>query len=338
MGNMHNNMTLPTVSIIIPVYKVEQYVAACINSVINQDYCGKIECIIVDDCGGDRSIDIVKESLASYSGTIAFSILVHEHNAGLSAARNTGIRNASGDYLFFLDSDDEIPADAITRLCAPVLEQSLDVVVGEYAFSGKSLDINVKIPRGTVLKGNDVLQSYERRDWPMTACNKLYRTGFLRGNELSFREGIIHEDELWSFKVACLADSLIAVDAPTYIYNIREGSITTANHLRKSVPSLNIILEEMYAFVKSKGLSRNKAAHDKIERFRINNFLPLIGDDCFAKETYIWQRKAIRHIWGDAFITNGFDVRRQSRDLHLAFPPGIGYRIFMKGIRHYVAR
>lgn len=338
MERIHNKIALPTVSIIIPVYKVEQYVAACINSVISQDYSGKIECYIVDDCGGDRSIDIVKETIANYSGPISFTILEHEHNAGLSAARNTGIRNASGDYLFFLDGDDVIPSDAITRLCAPLLEQSIDVVVGEYAFSGKRLDVNVKIPRGIVLRGDDVLQSYERAEWPMTACNKLYKASFLRSNDLSFRRGIIHEDELWSFKVACLANSLIAVDAKTYIYNIREGSITTANHLRKRMFSLNIILEEMYAFVKSNGLSRNKAAHDKLERFRINNFLPLIDNAGLAWETYIWQRKAIRNIWGDALITNGFDVRRQLRDLHLAFPPSIGYRLFMKAIHHYVTK
>ena len=338
MGNTHNNIALPSISIIIPIYKVEQYVASCINSVINQDYCGKIECIIVDDCGGDSSMAIVRETITNYSGDIVFTVLEHEHNAGLSAARNTGLRKASGDYVFFLDSDDDIPVDAISRLSAPLSEQPFDVVVGEYSFPGKRLDINAKIPCGIVLRRDDVLQSYVRGEWPMTACNKLYRTYFLRSNELSFREGIIHEDELWSFMVACLADSLIAVDAQTYSYNIREGSITTSNHLSKSVPSYNIILEEMYAFVRSKGLSRNKAAHDKIERFRINNFEPLIGDDNLARETYIWQRTSIRNIWCDAFIANGFDFRRQLRDLHLAFPPGLGYCIFMKAIRHFFAR
>ena len=87
------------VSIIIPIYNVEKYVAECLNSVISQTYDhSKIECIIVDDCTLDHSMDIVNEIIGKYDGGMSFIICRHEHNEGLSAARNTGIEIATVSY------------------------------------------------------------------------------------------------------------------------------------------------------------------------------------------------------------------------------------------------
>ena len=95
------------VSIIIPIYNVEKYVAECINSVISQTYDhSKIECIIVDDCTPDNSMVIVNEIIRKYNGEMTFVICRHEHNQGVSAVRNTGIEVATGEYIYFIDSDD----------------------------------------------------------------------------------------------------------------------------------------------------------------------------------------------------------------------------------------
>ena len=78
----------PKISIIIPIYNVEEYIEECLQSVMRQTYKGEIECILVDDCGKDNSIAIAEQLIADYTGSIAFRILHHEHNRGLSAARN----------------------------------------------------------------------------------------------------------------------------------------------------------------------------------------------------------------------------------------------------------
>ena len=106
------------ISIIVPVYNVEQYVNECFDSIAAQTYKGEIECIFVDDCGQDDSVAILEKLITDYHGAIKFYIVHHEHNKGLSGARNTGIRHAQGDYLYFIDSDDSIKSDCIEKLVA----------------------------------------------------------------------------------------------------------------------------------------------------------------------------------------------------------------------------
>ena len=108
---------MKVISIIIPIYNVEKYVAECLNSVISQTYDhSKIECIIVNDCTPDKSMDIVNKIIGKYSGEMTFITHRHKENKGLSSARNTGISIATGEFLYFLDSDDYIYPNSIELL------------------------------------------------------------------------------------------------------------------------------------------------------------------------------------------------------------------------------
>lgn len=89
------------VSVIIPIYGVEKYISDCLNSVMKQSYTNDIECILINDCTKDQSIEIAKNLIENYDGNIDFKIYEHSVNGGLSAARNTGILEAKGDYLYF---------------------------------------------------------------------------------------------------------------------------------------------------------------------------------------------------------------------------------------------
>lgn len=100
-------LSSPQVSIIIPVYNVSDNIERCILSVINQTY-HHIECIVVDDGSPDDSMEKCYSLINHYVGPILFSVVAHERNLGLSAARNTGIDKSNGDYIFFLDGDDEL--------------------------------------------------------------------------------------------------------------------------------------------------------------------------------------------------------------------------------------
>lgn len=123
------------VSIIIPVYNVAPYVEDCLRSVMRQSYTGPIECLIVDDCGTDESLPIAERMIVEYDGPIRFEILHHEHNRGLSAARNTGMEKVMGDYVVFLDSDDEISNDCLEKMMSVVQENpEVELVQGRYMY------------------------------------------------------------------------------------------------------------------------------------------------------------------------------------------------------------
>ena len=212
------------ISIIIPVYNVEEYITECLQSVMRQTYKGEMECILVDDCGKDNSIAIAEQLIADYTGPIAFRILHHEHNRGLSAARNTGTDAATGDYIYYLDSDDYISDDCMEVLTDPLKEKEYDMIIGDYFVKGNDWGIP-KLCLEEGLYDKEILQKYCTGKIYMMAWNKLYRKSFLNFYELRFKEGILHEDDQMSFKAFASAAMIYIVDRQTYHYLVRENGI-----------------------------------------------------------------------------------------------------------------
>ena len=216
---------MTSVSVIIPIYKVEDYIAECLYSVIHQTYKDGFECILVDDNTSDDSMKIVRQVLSSYHGNIQFKIVHHRENKGLSAARNTGVREATGDYLYFLDSDDLLPEQTIESLLNTCQNESPDVVMGDFELIGESDNV----PKLNTQISNynnqvDIFNAFISRHLYEMAWNKLVRKDFFLRHELWFREGILHEDSLWSF---FLFYYLKVCFSNTYRYRIRQNSIMT---------------------------------------------------------------------------------------------------------------
>lgn len=213
------------ISIIIPVYNVEKYIAECLDSVVAQTYKGDIECIIVNDCTPDNSMSVVKDFIDSYSGDIAFSIINHAQNRGLSAARNTGINAAKGDYIYLLDSDDLIIPDCIELLAAPLEYKEYEMVVADIVtFGDERYCPRLELSRGEYLH-DEIIESYMKRLFFPMAVNKLCNRSFLLNNGILFKEGILHEDELWSFILAYSLNTMYVIDKETYRYRIHGHSI-----------------------------------------------------------------------------------------------------------------
>ena len=256
-------MNKPSVSIIVPIYNVGPYVEDCIRSVVRQTYDGPMECILVDDCGSDSSMDIVERLVAEYDGPISFIILHHEHNRGLSAARNTGMDAATGDYLFFLDSDDELTDDGIEKLASVLHSEWYDIVVGNVdcyeIMSNKrkrihNLEFNIE--NDILLRSPEVIDAIIR--WRnVTAWNRLFRASFINSSGLRFKEGMLHEDNLWSLQVASLASSLYLLNQFTYRYKRREGSITMPFNKGRKMESLIVVIKEMGSFIKKRNISES---------------------------------------------------------------------------------
>lgn len=244
---------MSSVSIIIPIYNVEKYVSECLCSVIAQTYSGPMECILVDDCGGDRSMDIVNDIISSYNGEIKFHILHHKNNRGLSAARNTGIMSAIGEYLLFLDSDDKLLPNSIETLVAIVNKYPhIDMVVGGILTNGRASVYDIS-KRPSLIKDYYSDRRYVRKlllegvTFPVMAWNKLINSSFLKTNNLYFKEGIIHEDIHWNFFVQRYVNDVAISQKPTYVYRINpDGIVERSKHNRNSENSYKIIIDDIY--------------------------------------------------------------------------------------------
>ena len=217
------------VSIIIPIYNVEPYILCCLQSVANQTLTEGVECILVDDCGKDKSISLAEEFVNRYTGDIFFKIVHHDHNKGLSAARNTGILTARGKYVYFLDSDDSISTDCIDGFCGIIKEHpEVDLVQGlidqnsPYMSQFSSKVLPQYTDKRTYIK--KALLDYDKL--PVCAANKMVRRQLIIDNNLYFKEGIIHEDNHWSFFLAKYVKSIAINRKICYIYTENPSSIT----------------------------------------------------------------------------------------------------------------
>lgn len=235
------------VSVIIPVYKVEEYIRRCVQSVIDQDCNGfSIECILVDDASPDKSMDIVREMVENYQGnTVSFVMLHHDVNQGISAARNTGTRVAKGDYFFYMDSDDHILENTLKRFVAfAVAYPKVDVIMGNSLCMGINVLTNSPVTHND---NNPMLLDDKQLMWKLLltrkldhhAWNKLVKRSFVLTHNLMFDEGVIYEDISWTYRLMSCVSSILIVPELTYMYEYNPTSIvhTTpqkANHVINS--------------------------------------------------------------------------------------------------------
>ena len=238
------------VSIVIPVYGVSAYIERCMKSVMHQTY-SDIECIIVDDASPDDSITRCKQLITAYRGAIRFTILHHQQNRGVSAARNTGTAAANGDCVFYLDGDDALNPDSIEILARPMLnDASIEMVVGnlERIFDGYPIvsATQQKLREEELTSLEAVRDCYfDRRELSVTACNKLIRKDFLERHQIDFKEGLLYEDNLWSFFMVKHLTHVYIVPEVTYLYYKRPKSITTGTSKEEEVRHYSVVYEEI---------------------------------------------------------------------------------------------
>ena len=221
------------ISIIIPVYKVSAYIADCLRSVCAQTY-PHVEVILVNDATPDDSMEQATpwiQQMQERGYTV--QVVNHPENKGLSAARNTGIKAATTEWVYFLDSDDELTPQCIEWMVEQVkLHPSVDFVIGGIKVVGSNWSYPLTC-RPYVDTNREILQDYTASKWYVMAWNHLYRKSYLLQHELFFREGLLHEDELYSFQVATTARAMATVYKETYIYKVRSaGSITSQRKLK----------------------------------------------------------------------------------------------------------
>lgn len=237
-----------SVSIIVPVYNVDNYIKDCFSSITHQSYTGPMECLFIDDCGSDSSIAILKRLIDAYDGQIKFRIIHHKQNSGPSVARNTGINNSHGDYIYFLDSDDRLYPDSINNLVRAIeKEDGVDVVLGSYKVSNPEHNINRFQYNYNVIEGQPVIAKEFLRDSLYCMLpNKMVKRNFIIANQLWLIPELLQgEDNLWSFQAFHLANKVITIPEITYYYVIHSNSITTSIDREKQIICAKRICDEV---------------------------------------------------------------------------------------------
>ena len=233
------------ISIIVPMYQVEQYLAICLKSITDQTMTDGVECILVDDCGSDRSLFIAKDFIEHYQGNVLFRIVEREKNGGLSAARNSGIDVASGEYVYFLDSDDEITPNCLEIMWSLVEKYGkVNLVQGAFFEDEKYANSisNIKFPEFCTCQAEIKTFLLQYLGDIVGAQSRLIKLSFLKEHHLYFEEGIIHEDNLWTFFLSKYVRTMAYCDVCTYYHRYNPNSITgNVNVIKETIAYKHII-------------------------------------------------------------------------------------------------
>jgi hypothetical protein len=222
----------PALSIIVPVYNVADYLPACLDSILGQDF-EDVEIIVIDDAATDASPAIIDEYAAKDDRVVAVHL---EVNGGLGAGRNHGTDRARGEYLMYVDSDDLLPDGALARIAGRIEAAGHpDVVMFRFARTypdGRTVDD----ARSAMIAPEEVVRLEDRRDLleiMPSAWNKVYRREFVLAHGFRFPDRT-YEDIPFAFPVLMAADSIATLDASGYLYRQRDGggSILTSSGRR----------------------------------------------------------------------------------------------------------
>lgn len=206
------------VSIIIPVYRSKKYIEKCVRSVLDQTY-KDLEIIIVDDCGKDGSIDIIKRVMIEYHNMAnRVRFIYHDFNKGCAAARRDGMMEATGDYILQVDSDDYIDPSMVEKMVSKASAEDADMVVSNYYYTtpNRRTLVEIKKPVDNIDFASKVLLGYVHAG----AWNKLMRSSIIKDNSLYPVPGINMGDDMTILLQALFhMDKISYIDDALYYYN-----------------------------------------------------------------------------------------------------------------------
>lgn len=232
-------MNEPLISVIVPVYKVEEYLDKCIKSILNQSY-KNIEIILVDD-GSPDNCPAMCDQWAEKDNRIK---VIHKQNGGLSDARNAGISAASGEYITLVDSDDYVAVNFIELLYNAIMQNNAQMSVGSFVYVYDDKVQKRDFTGNTEVYSpvdywktyyNDVIDdaNFDKAVSLIISCCKLYKKSLF--DNINFPVGRYHEDEFTTYKLCFCCEKIAYVDEPLYFYVQRSGSIMNTASKKKTM-------------------------------------------------------------------------------------------------------
>lgn len=320
------------ISIIIPIYKVEAYIVRNLESIIRQTYLD-IEVILIDDASPDRSIELAKKVINNSNRKQIFKIITHQQNLGLSAARNTGIRAATGDYIYFIDSDDELAdINAISILVDIAQQKNADIVIGNYVRIFPTYSQPSIFNKRLSLSKESLIDAFTKGLIPITAWNKLLKKEWLLQNNLQFKEGIVTEDELFAYQSFFANPRIELSGTITYNYIIRNDSISASFNLTRIKDSLYVYENIIHSYKNANSITSNNDPRiaNCLDRIAFNHYLEIYQSQLsipIKKELYKRLQETQK-----SFI--GFGKLRYFYTGHIYIPSLLGFHV-MKAISKF---
>lgn len=258
-------------SIIIPVYNVELFVEKCIRSCETQDINkDEYEIIVVNDGSTDNSLNIVNDLARRFPNIRVFS----QSNAGLSAARNKGIQNARGDYIMFVDSDDWIAEKCLGKICSKLKIEQPDAL----AICAANVKGDGMIERRQAYADVTPISGYELLKKGVSPCAPfaIWSAKFFKKYELSFFEGIFHEDSEFTPRAYYLADKVSFVNDIIYYVFQNPNSITRTPNPKRAFDLVNVVCTHLSKFCKSIVRKEHRLVFYNLIALYLNNALAYI--------------------------------------------------------------
>jgi len=260
-------------TVIIPIYNVEEYLKECINSIIAEEI-KSLEIIGVNDGSTDKSLDILKK-IKAQNKNINIKI-INQKNSGISVARNKGLKEAKGEYVYFIDSDDFLQKNGLKILLKEIEKEDADIIRGDYVeYYDEKKIIRVNKIQNNMSEGREYLIENRHNFIPMV-WNSIYRTSFLKKNNLKFMENILNEDVEFNFKACYLAEKIIEKKVFMYNYRQRNNSIMSAESLLEKrkiefIKSSYEVANSLNKFLMEKK-EKNKILKKMVFRYYFNIF------------------------------------------------------------------
>ncbi|MDO5445765.1 MAG: glycosyltransferase family 2 protein, partial [Eubacteriales bacterium] len=253
-------------SIIIPVYNVENYLAKCLDSVIYPDL-EEYEIVTVNDGSTDSSAEILEDYQKRYPNIVR---IITKENGGLGSARNAAIEPAEGEFLYFLDSDDYLSPRAVREMVDTCRHGGFDVCFFDAVAVNEEGKVIEDIPGANIEGGFKLEDNPDVLLFRMNACNKLFRRTLFLDNGIRFRDREWYEDVSCIPKLYILADTLYYERSMWYNYLLRQGSIMNNSKLARNTEIINAV-EAMNSYYKEKGVFEKY--HEQLEYICYYNVL-----------------------------------------------------------------
>lgn len=286
-------------SIVVPVYNVEVYLTDCLQSLLTQDF-ADFEVICINDGSTDHS----REILSDWESKLPQMKVIDRANGGLSAARNTGLAAATGDYVVFVDSDDWVEPAMLSRLAEETGGEDMLCYACRKSDSGTT---DTLLPERTDGWSYYNRHALEHREVAFVCVwQRCYRREFLIDNSLYFREGILHEDNEFTPRACLYAKSINVIPDVLYNYRVRPGSIMTTRGLRSKESLITIGNELSELFSNENGIDKTivyQAFTQCYQMAFVNNtheedqyLLPLVNWQCYKRVSRTKTRHRLQYL------------------------------------------